>query len=49
MNSLSFQKEICVKRGDLILVVQVVTSDITAAYITPERSSDYFIDYIVYF
>lgn len=36
-------------KGDIVLIVQTLTADLIASNITPERSSDYFIEYIVYF
>lgn len=48
MTSLKFCKNIPnVVSGDIVIVVQVIVSDFNKAEIVPERSCDYFIDYIV--
>ncbi|XP_074036824.1 uncharacterized protein [Leptinotarsa decemlineata] len=35
--------------GDILLVIQVITSEPQSSYITPSNSSDYYIEYIVRF
>lgn len=49
MGSIQLHKKISANRGDIVLVVQVLTTDINCTVISPERSCDYFIEYIINF